>query len=704
MKLQHKLLSSTILPILLAMNPLFSYGDYDFIENNGYDNFIKTGDVVTIENEPDIVLSDTNLIITNASQLNLIDTNANVMDTMIIGGLFIGPTGAPLDDIIAGDNTVYVIASGHDSACLSVAEELFIGNHYSDNNTLFVQGNGCIDWEVESWEASAIVLAYSAMFTMDGDNSYGNSIILRDGAMISGHDGSLDYLYNIGEGIIDIGAGCVIYTDEYGQTSDSVLRLGISEESYGRLFTYHRIYLQEGASIEFYGVGNVAGSIENMKFIGGKEKTWIHNDFYIDRDAYHFGDEELLAVLNDKLNIDTVSSLLNVELKWIEDDDGSIWLGGDLTRIPLATCSGLEGTSLGLVADDIDTMAAVSGSSAASMIDRFNLMTGDEQRLELEAIYDEQLPVANTQIQAMHDFSRVLHSRTRKNGQGIDVIDSDGPAGAMATKNEWQSWMKTFGSITDVDCYDGHESYDYDNYGTVIGLDKVEDALTYGLAFGITQSDLESGNGNSANSDSYYGAFYGSYDADDWFVDFSLSYGYADIDARSGSVFDITADYSADIFSFYLGTGKEFGLTDFLFIIPVISLQTTYYDQESYREDSSDAVGKDVDGYDRWSYLSTVGATLELRNYFKNSSVTPELHAFWEHEFNTDEDDVSYSLIGGTTGHSFNLQSPVADIVRLGFGISSDVTDNVKLSAGYDIRLGDDYSSQSANAKLIYSF
>ncbi len=685
MKRFYKLFKSSALVISLAINQLPLHGD-DFIDN---------GSVVTIENESNLVLSETYLNIANGSELNLINTDARIG-----GGLSIGHWDS-------GDSTVNVIAGENGFSQLNIREVLNIGSVGSGNNSLYIQGTGEIDWEANTWDASAVVLAECVDIGIASDSNE-NSLILRDGAVISG---PYDYsgnaytgaVSNYSNGTIDIGSGCAIYTWGYSQDNGSVLRIGISEDSYGRIFVYGNVHMSKGTTINFYGVGNIADTIEDMKFIGGALDL-EGGIISIEGDEYIFGDDELLIVLNDELNINTVSSLLNVQLKWVEDDDGTIWLGGDLTRIPLASCSGLEGSSLGLVADDIDAMAAVSGSNASLMIDRFNLMTGDEQRLELEAIYDEQLPVANTQTQAMHGFSRVLHNRTRKNGLGIDVVESDGPAGAMVTKNEWQSWMKAFGSITNVDSYDGHEGYDFDNYGTVIGLDKAEDGLTYGLAFGITQSDLESGNGNSANTDSYYGAFYGSYDADDWFVDLSLSYGYADIDARSGSVFDITSDYSADIFSFYLGTGKEFGLTDSLFIIPEISLQTTYYDQESYREDSSDAVGKDVDGYDRWSYLSTVGATLEFRDFFKNSSVNPELHAFWEHEFNTDEDDVSYALIGGTAGHSFEFQAPVADVVRLGVGISADVAKNVKLSAGYDIRLGDDYSSQIANAKLIYSF
>ncbi len=659
---------------------------------------IDAGEVVVIENKKDITLADADMSIVDNSQLNIINSQGEIHGTLSIGGFN------------AGGNKVRVIGVNEPSrdeySSLNIDGDLNIGLD-SNNNMLLIQGVGYSSWDTNFHfqDISALMNLYGNVSIGSEDGGYGNSIVLRNGAHILSYSDSPEQTsFELHNGsLLDIGAGCSVGALNYYQSADSILRLGLSETSGFRLFVNYELNFEKGTTVSFYEVGSVTESVTDMVLIASDRWFVVDNNgntIVTDSEYSSF-----LANANIVIeNINILSSLLDVELKVTDGENFFISIVADITRIPLATCSGLVDTSLGEVADEIDAMAAVDGSNAALMIDEFNLMTGDEQREQLETMYEEELPVANTQIQAMHDFSRVLHYRTRKNGQGIEVIESDGLASSITTKKEWQTWMKAFGSITDVDSYDGHEGYDFDNYGTVIGLDKTEDTLTYGLAFGITQSDLESGNGNSANADSYYGAFYGSYDGDDWFVDLSLSYDYADIDARSGSVFDITADYSAHIFSFYLGTGKEFGLTDSLFIVPEISLQTTYYDQESYREDSADAVGKDVDGYDRWSYLSTVGVTLELRELFKNSSVTPEFHVFWEHEFNTDEDDVSYALIGGTTGSSFELQAPVADVVRLGFGISADVAKNVKLSAGYDIRLGNNYTSQSANAKLIYSF
>ena len=65
-------------------------------------------------------------------------------------------------------------------------------------------------------------------------------------------------------------------------------------------------------------------------------------------------------------------------------------------------------------------------------------------------------------------------------------------------------------------------------------------------------------------------------------------------------------------------------------------------------------------------------------------TLKPELRAHWLHEFNAKEEDLPYQLVGGTGNYNMILQAPEEDILKLGAGISAQLSDLLEVRIDLD--------------------
>jgi outer membrane autotransporter protein len=202
---------------------------------------------------------------------------------------------------------------------------------------------------------------------------------------------------------------------------------------------------------------------------------------------------------------------------------------------------------------------------------------------------------------------------------------------------------------------------------------------------------------------------YSSWGSQSWFADASVAYGLGSVKNDSGTVFDTSAEFDSSQFAYYLGGGKEMVFKDDrLFVTPSAGLMGGLYMQDSYTESSSTAVAKNVDAYSHWSLDSEIGAKVAFHKELNRSVLMPEVHANWIHQFNTDEEHIDYSLVGGTGQYSFGMQAPVSDLVELGVGLSlwkqSRGGSVFEWGLGFDSRFGDGYSASAINARVLVEF
>ncbi len=96
-------------------------------------------------------------------------------------------------------------------------------------------------------------------------------------------------------------------------------------------------------------------------------------------------------------------------------------------------------------------------------------------------------------------------------------------------------WLKPFGSWANQDKRNGTTGYDSDSYGLVFGADgQITDANTVGLAIAYARTDMDADMTNqSADINSYQGAFYGSHKFSDvTSLNYQVDLGYHDNSGR----------------------------------------------------------------------------------------------------------------------------------------------------------------------------
>jgi outer membrane autotransporter protein len=268
-----------------------------------------------------------------------------------------------------------------------------------------------------------------------------------------------------------------------------------------------------------------------------------------------------------------------------------------------------------------------------------------------------------------------------------------------------QGWITGYNSWVDNSSDNGFDGYDGNIGGFLIGIDlSVAEGILVGIAGGAGSADLDKdSNSASTDTDTTYGSVYLSAGTRNWFAEAGLIYGDSSVDLDLGSAFNTEADYDAQNTAIYVGGGKEI-IGDYLIITPHASLLANYYDQDSYTEESSNAVGREVESFDELYVQSELGCSVAFYTTLGKLLLKPEFRASWLHEFNADDEDLSYTLIGGTNPYVMTLQAPEEDILRLGAGISAKIGEYLELRTDLDTRTGSNYSDLTLSGSLRYQF
>ena len=175
---------------------------------------------------------------------------------------------------------------------------------------------------------------------------------------------------------------------------------------------------------------------------------------------------------------------------------------------------------------------------------------------------------------------------------------------------------------------------------------------------------------------------------------------------KADSAFGFDGKYDAGNCSIYLGTGRDIGLFGGgLTLTPEASMQLGYYYQDRHRETSSTGLRRNVSSYDQFSAQSSLGATLALEKEVNGIIWKPELRLRWLHEFETDADPLSYTLVGGLgSKYSATVNAPEEDIFETGLGLSCTLQKNLSLVFDVDWRRGDDYDAYTGSGRIVYRF
>lgn len=583
----------------------------------------------------------------------------------------------------ADGNEVLVSGAG---STLTVNNNLNVGVNGSSNRLLIedgavfnganalVGGSGTGNWAIiqgtgSQWQASGNVI-------VDG---LGNGISVADGGVLD--VGTTLSVFDGAE--LEVLGDSTVEVANYEQHGQSALEFDSATEVAPVIDASGTATFETNATIRF------TGAIDSVD-VGETNTRQIVSSTTLDADV-------------NSLNAEAENGLFMIELS---SSGGDLFM--ELVRQGLGDSAGFETNSqMYAISTEIDTLATDGDQNAINQLEVLGgLSTGadGQQNAQLTQLYERSVPTY-MHMEGLNEGMRQVQNR------GI-VPDDYWPVGVSGPHfpgSQAQLWFKGFGSWGSQSEDGGFSGYDQSVYGLVIGYDKAFEDLLFGLAGGYSMSNIDQDDGDTSDSGIGYGILYGSYGSKSWFGDVSLAYGMGSVENKTGTAFDTKADIDASQFGFYLGGGKEFvSRLDSLFITPTLAISGGNWMQDSYKEKSSNSVVKNVEEYNRWSFMSEVGVETVFRKELRNSILMPELRAKWLHEFNTDEDSLGYTLEGGTGNYSFGMISPVSDLFELGAGLSLWKQNKqgtvYEYAIGYDARIGSGYMANILNARVNIEF
>jgi T5SS/PEP-CTERM-associated repeat protein len=685
----------------------------------GADNavVVENGGVVSVE-QSNIALSGTDnvLQIADGGTLKAGDWDFNAITGGVTNILFDSGSTLHLRGTLSGTNEVAggvrFMLDGNNALWDTGNNVLVVGNADS-RNALTLTNGAHVTTLTDLYIGKA---SHNNTVTVGGAGSHlevGGSLFIGDKANTDAYYNTLAVLDG---GLVDVGGN--LRNDQGGTlriSSDSGVRVAGDYEQTFNLEFNEGTTLQLGVSTNQFA--------PNLMVVGTANFT-TGSTIFVYNDGIGEYDTNVVrnVVVADQLTIDDTPATtgllmerITIQTNLLLGFDVSVSNGNTLVVDnfivhTLGEAAGLEGQLLA-VANEIESL---SSSNAMTMLDILSEMDAETVQETLDNYYGEKMsstPAHNVINLGVHNVAGQLTQRadsTRvRMGAASAAINWNKPtgvAGPHMQDQKLQGWLAGYGTWLDKSEADGFDGYDGNISGFLIGADlSVADGILFGFAGGSGFSALDKNNGASIDTKTTYATLYASVGTEDWFADGSFIYGVSSVDARMDSVFDTKADYDADNVAVYIGGGKEI-VGDYLIITPQASLLGNYYNQESYDEESSTAVPRSVASFDTFYLQSRLGCNVGVYIAMDEIFIRPELSAFWLHEFNAQEEDLVYTLAGGSGSYIMQLQAPEEDLFKIGAGASAKLGEYLEVRVDIDGRYASDYSDYTLLGTIRYRF
>lgn len=292
---------------------------------------------------------------------------------------------------------------------------------------------------------------------------------------------------------------------------------------------------------------------------------------------------------------------------------------------------------------------------------------------------------------------------------GVVAIED---AAAYADARVRGAWAAPLGGFGHVDSDGNAAKLDWWNAGLAGGYEGVIDVASGnavgGFGFGYIHSRGTLDDRLSTfDADGFYLGAYGAWADGPWNVAGSLSYGANRVSTERNIAFmGTTAE--ASYWTHTIGASGEasyaFDLADTTKLAPLFTLDAGWSGHGGFTETGAGALNL-TSGSESWTRLDAgLGIALTHTILTENGNVTLEGRAVWEHAFADVVPSQSLALAGSPTG--FTVLGPDAgrDRLRIGAGLSWDVSDDMTVRARYDGLFSNSQANHSASIGLNIRF
>ena len=615
----------------------------------------------------------------------------------------------------ANDNQVLVTGDG---SVWNISKSLLVGNDTGTNNTLDVENGGrvVVDENISVGLGCWLNVNDGGTMTVYGNTIFTDGFNVGSGGTfetyggISGLGGVLESgrtLRLAGSGAswnepgnillesgatLDIGAGATVSTpSNYTQQAAATLRFGMETNSAGAPVSGR---LNVGQVADFAAGANFtyASDIGNISFDKTYTNTLVSAETLVVGGQTNATTADLVNYLN------SAGTLVGVSL-FSEDQD----ILAIVNRIGLSGGLNPENDDLRAVLDEIDARATAGDPLANRQLEIINALSSEQALAEVTQFYTRGIPTYQHMDGVLLGLKQI---EKRTSGMLMETGDYVKPVGAYGPRDsgsQWRGWVSAYGSQGTRDASSGLSGYDAGTYGTVLGVDRSFNNMMIGLSGGLAGSSIDQEDGDTSDASTAYGALYGTVRMKSFDLDLIGSYGASSVESESGTVFGSDAEMDASTMVFYIGASEEASAGSYTFT-PLVAFQAANYSQDAYDEVSTNAIGRAVESYDRWSFKSILGADIASVKTLQRFDLITRVKASWQHEFNADIDTLNYSLIDGSDPHYFTIQAPVEDAFDLGVSIGALFGERFEVSLGLDGRYSKEFTAISYNGKIQYSF
>ncbi|MCX5817503.1 MAG: autotransporter domain-containing protein [Proteobacteria bacterium] len=253
--------------------------------------------------------------------------------------------------------------------------------------------------------------------------------------------------------------------------------------------------------------------------------------------------------------------------------------------------------------------------------------------------------------------------------------------------------------------------YNFTSMGVTMGSDyHFSKSFIAGLMLGLNTSRANVDNtGSKVKMDGYTLGAYGTYYKKNFYMDGSISYGFANYDNTRRIVFPgldrtATASPNGNQLTAYTGTGYDIRKNNWI-ITPNVSFQYVKLGIDSYTERGAGALSLDVDKQNTESLQGNIGARVSYTWQTDKAVIMPGIRASYGYEFSRDSQNVTSRLAQGSSPFSIQTMSPDRNFLSLGAGITAFTVRDMSVYINYDVQIGENkYVAQSVNAGLRVGF
>ena len=373
---------------------------------------------------------------------------------------------------------------------------------------------------------------------------------------------------------------------------------------------------------------------------------------------------------------------------------------------------GLDGTTGGEnIQETFEALAQASGSSGSlgTVIMNIQQLSGQEQLEALESLAPETVEGGALSALAADTVAASTIDNRTSALRGFYGF-SGAVAGDPMSINGF--WVQGYNNETDQGVRDGVDGFDADTYGVALGADApFGERVVAGLAlsYADTDVDMKQATRNSLQIDSIRLAAYGSYNADDYYMDGQVAYASNSYDTERFIV-PISqvakGDHDGDQYSVRVRGGYPIATDSGLFITPNAGVNYTYLQEDGYTETGAGNAGLTIDTDDVEVLVLSLGVKFAYPVTTKNEVTwIPEFSLTYAYDTIGDEVEIDSNFVG-VTGAAFitNGANVEQEAIKAGLKVRAFSQGNFSFAAGYDYVDKKDYDSQSLTATVRYDF